>query len=184
MSQRTLRHLWEALDFSLSEVLRLDFVVGLVGGGAAVWLALSRPAALQPVAGVAVGVVGVIIGAVIAGLSVQAAFLDQAFLRKVVAIGRDPVRYLAPFLFTAVIGVLAMLLLITLASLTPSVNKAVLGTVAGLTGFFTVWTVVSLLPGLATLIQFVGLKVDALDVPDDIGTSERDGHDRAAAHRT
>jgi hypothetical protein len=43
-----------------------------------------------------------------------------------------------------------------------------LGTLGGVVGLFSFWTVASLLPGMATLIQFVNLRQDAIDVPDDI----------------
>ena len=82
----------------------------------------------------------------------QAAFFDRAFLRKLPAIGRDPVSYLAPFLFTATIGVFAMLGLLVLAALPSAAPAAALGPVAGVTGLFAVWTLVSLLPCLSTLV--------------------------------
>jgi hypothetical protein len=44
---------------------------------------------------------------------------------------------------------------------------ALVGVIGGITGFFFVWAVISLLYCLATLVQFVGLKVDALEVPDN-----------------
>jgi hypothetical protein len=175
-----LRHLWGALDLKLSELLQVDFFLGLLGGSASLTLALVAPDALLRGVAIAAGLVGVILGAVIAGVSIQAAFFDQAFLRKLRAIGREPVYYLAPFLFTVVIGVAAMLGLLVLAVLTPAAHPAVLGVAGGVTGFAVVWTIASLLPCLATLVQFIGLKMDALDVPDDIDIA--DGK-RAAGRR-
>lgn len=166
-----LRHLWGALDLKLSELLQADFFLGLLGGAGALTLALIAPDALLGGVAIAAGLVGVILGAVIAGVSIQAAFFDQAFLRKLRAIRKDPVYYLAPFLFTAVLGVAAMLGLLVLSVLSPATHPAVLGVVGGLTGFAVVWTIGSLLPSLATLVQFIGLKMDALDVPDDIDIS-------------
>lgn len=162
------RHLWRAIDLKLSEILQLDFLIGLFGGAGAVTAALLAPAALLNTLGVASQVMGVVVGAVIAGVSIQAAFFDQSFLRKLRAIGRDPVRYLAPFLFTAVLGVVAMLGMLVLSTLTATTRVPVLAVIGGLTGFLTVWALASVLPCLATLVQFIGLKMDALDVPDDI----------------
>lgn len=168
MASSRQQHLWKALDFRLSEILRIDFAVGAVFGAAAFTLALVHPDALLRGVSAAVGVVGVIVGAVIAAISFQAAFMDQAFLRKLRAIGRDPVYYLTPFLFTATLGVVAMLLLVIVSTFTPTMPKLPLAIFSAFTAFTTAWTIASLIPGLATLVQFVGLKVDALDVPDDI----------------
>jgi hypothetical protein len=119
-------------------------------------------------------VVGVVVGAVIAGISFQAAFMDQAFLRKLRAIDRDPVHYLAPFLFTALLGVVSMLLLIVLSALSPTAPRLAYALTAPPAGMLTAWTIASLIPGLSTLVQFVGLKMDALDVPDDIDVVKTD----------
>jgi hypothetical protein len=167
MSRNVLGHLWDALNFDLKEILHADFWLGLVGGSGAATLGVVTPSALLRGVAVATGLVGVIIGAVIAGVAVQAAFMDQAFLQKLRAIGREPVRYLAPFLFTAVIGVFAMVGLIILSTLSPQSQIAILGVVGGLAGFFTVWTMMSLLYCFATLVQFMGLKMDALDDADE-----------------
>lgn len=162
------KHLWGAIKLRPSEILQLDFWVGLAGGAGAVTASILAPAAFLNTLSVASQVMGVVVGAVVAGVSIQAAFFDQAFLRKIRAINRDPVRYLAPFLFTAVLGVIAMLGMLVLATLTPETMPPVLATIGGLTGFLTVWALASVLPCLATLVQFIGLKVDALDLPDDI----------------
>jgi uncharacterized membrane protein (UPF0136 family) len=44
---------------------------------------------------------------------------------------------------------------------------ALLGTVGGLTGFFSIWAISSLIYGLDSLVQFTNLKMDAAEVPDD-----------------
>ena len=162
------RHLWRAIDLKLSELLQPDFWLGVAGGVGGVILALNAPDGLFRAVDVAAQALSVVVGSVIAGVAIQAAFFDQAFLRKLRAINRDPVRYLAPFLFTAVIGVGALLSLMALATLGPEAPRVALGPLGGLVGFLTVWALASLLPCLATLVQFIGLKMDALDVPDDI----------------
>lgn len=173
MSGGIQRHLWRALDLKLSELLQIDFLLGLAGAAGAVTLALETPAALLRAVTVGGSIVGVIVGAVIAGVAVQAAFLDQAFLRKLRAINREPVAYLAPFLFTAVLGVIAMLAIVSLSTLSTKSPEGLLAALGGITGFFTVWSIASLIPCLATLVQFIGLKMDALDVPDDIDVPRR-----------
>ena len=164
-----MRHLWDALrQLSLGEVLQVDFWIGIAGGIGGLVLGLKYPAQLLGAVSVAAGVVGVVIGAVIAGVAIQSAFLDQSFLRKLRAIKKDPVDYLTPFLFTTVIGVFALLSLLVLSVTTPTANTAALATLGAIAGLFSSWAVASLLPGMATLIQFVGLRQDAIDVPDDI----------------
>lgn len=164
-----MRHLWDALrQLSLGEVLQVDFWIGIAGCIGGLVLGLKYPAQLLGAVSVAAGVVGVVIGAVIAGVAIQSAFLDQSFLRKLRAIKKDPVDYLTPFLFTTVIGVFALLSLLVLSVTTPTANTAALATLGAIAGLFSSWAVASLLPGMATLIQFVGLRQDAIDVPDDI----------------
>ncbi|MEW2429103.1 hypothetical protein AB0877_13915 [Micromonospora sp. NPDC047644] len=173
MASRINRHLWEALDFKLSEVLRVDLGVGVAFGIAALALSFSHPDAVLRAAPGAIGVVGVIVGAVIAGISFQAAFMDQAFLKKLRAIESEPVYYLAPFLFTAVLGVTSMLALIVMSAVSPKAPEALIALVSTPTALLTTWTIASLIPGLATLVQFVGLKMDALDVPDEMSEDQR-----------
>lgn len=157
-----------ALDFKLSEVLRFDLLLGVIGGTAAGFLAWKQPAVVIAVSPWMAASVGVVIGAVVAGLSVLVAFLDQPFLRKLRAINQSPVRYLAPFLFTAVLGIFSVALLTAVACFTPTAPAAPFIAVVGIAAFAGFWTLFSLIPGLDTLVQFVELKLEALDVPDDI----------------
>lgn len=164
-----LKHLWGALDFNLSDMWRVDLLVGAGGGIAAGVVAGGSPQKVIDTAPWATAVVGAIIGAVVTGLSVQVAFLDQPFLRKLRAIGSDPVRFLAPFMFTAALGVISLLPTVIVANLNATTSTGVICTISAVAGFTAFWTVASVLPDLDTLVQFVRLKVDALDVPDDIG---------------
>ena len=52
--------------------------------------------------------------------------------------------------------------------MSPTATTWVLATLGTLVGLFSFWAVASLLPGMAPLVQFVGLRQDAFDVPDDI----------------
>ncbi len=158
--------LFQALNFRASDVLRFDLLIGLLGCGGGIWLALASPKTLARVLPLAATIVGIVIGAVLAGVAVLAAFLDQSFLRKLRAINREPVRYLSPFLFTATLGVLAALFVLAVVALPKSTPTWVLATGAGVTGLFTFWTIASVIPNLNTLVQFVGLQYDASDVPE------------------
>ncbi|MDO3333387.1 hypothetical protein [Mycobacteroides abscessus] len=153
---------------TLGDLFQIDLLIGVVGCAGGVILGLKYPERLVGVVSVTAGVVGVVIGAVIAGVAIQSAFMDQSFLRKLRAINRDPVTYLTPFLFTSVIGIFALLGLLALSAIPASAPAAVLATLGGFVGLLSCWAVASLLPGMATLIQFVGLRQDAIDVPDDV----------------
>lgn len=166
-----MRHLFRALDFHLSEILRVDLAAGVIGCGAAIWLAINHPERVPQVLTIGQSLVGVILGAVVAGVSIQVAFLDASFLRKLRAINRSPVRYIAPFLFTVVLGVVAMLVLLTLSAMNAEGPAYV--TISAIAGLLTVWAVASLIPGLDTLVQFVGLKLDALEVPEVVDITSR-----------
>jgi hypothetical protein len=167
VSKHALSPLWRALRFNRHELLQPDLYLGIAGGVGSLVMAILAPDALLRSVPVAAGLLGVIVGAVIAGVAILTAFMDQAFLRKLAAIDRNPVRYLGPFLFTAVLGVFAMIFLIalsTMSSRSPGVLLAIFGLVAG---FLTIWTIASLLPCLSMLVEFMGLKTDALGVPDE-----------------
>lgn len=162
-------HLWNALTtMKLGDLLRIDLVIGIGGGIGGLVLGLTLPSQLVAAAPVFGASVGVIIGAVVAGVSIQSAFLDQPFLRKLRALGKDPVTYLSPFLFTATMGVFALFGLIALALTTPTAPAWFVAPLGAFGGLLTFWAIASLLPGMATLIQFIGLRQDALEVPDDI----------------
>ncbi|MCB1256387.1 MAG: hypothetical protein KDB26_04735 [Microthrixaceae bacterium] len=152
----------------MGDVLQADLFLGIAGGAGGLVLGLKYPERLTGAVSIVAGVVGVVIGAVIAGVAIQSAFLDQSFLRKLRAIGRNPVDYLTPFLFTAAIGVFALLGLLVLAVLPATAPTWALATLGAWVGFFAFWSVASLLPGMGTLVQFVGLRQDAIDVPDDV----------------
>jgi hypothetical protein len=166
MPKHALAPLWGALRFNRREFFQLDLYLGIAGGSGSLILGILAPdAVLRSVPVVAV-LLGVVIGAVIAGVAILAAFMDQAFLRKLTAIDRQPVRYLGPFLFTAVLGVFAMIFLIVLSTLSSGSPKILLDILGCISGFLSIWAIASLLPCLSMLVQFMGLKTDALGVPD------------------
>lgn len=161
-------HLWRMLKtMALGDLLRVDLLIGFGGGVGGLVLGLTRPGQLVAAAPVFGASVGVVIGAVVAGVSIQSAFLDQPFLRKLRALGKDPVTYLSPFLFTATMGVFALFGLIALALTTPTAPSWFLAPLGAYGGLLTFWAIASLLPGMGTLVQFIGLRQDAAEVPDD-----------------
>ncbi len=158
--------LMAALDFRLSELFKWDLVVGLACGAFGVWLALTHPESLDRAVTFAGSLVGVVIGAVVAGAAILGAFLDQSFLRKLRAIDKEPVRYFAPLLFTATLGVVAGFLLLALA-VTPSTAPTwILATTAGLAGLAAGWTLASLIYDLDVLVQFLQLQDAAAQAKD------------------
>lgn len=161
-------HLWKALDFKASEFFSIDLLAAVGGAVGGVLLALHHPALVTTALPTLAGLVGVIIGAVLAGVAIQSAFMDERFLAKVNRIDRDPVRYMAPFLFTAVLGVVAALALTFLALTTSTAPGWWRGLIGGVAGFFSLYALVSLIPGLDTLVQFIGLKAEAAKIEDEV----------------
>ena len=70
-----------------------------------------------------------------------------------------------PFLFTASLGVVALILLLVLISLPASTPTWLVAVLGGLAGTATIWTLTSVLPCLDMLVQFVGLRFIAADAP-------------------
>lgn len=126
---------------------------------------------------------GAITGLALAGLGIQAAFLDQSFLRKLRAIKRQPTRYLAPLLFTTTLGVFASLSVLILAGSPRTAPTGYVATVGAFTGFFSFWMLGSLLHNLTTLVQYVMLQSDASAVNDDVAPIRRPGTGRAGETR-
>lgn len=173
MPLRGLRALLDEMELRVSELIRLDLAAAVAGCAGGVWIGIggkhgtpvvdARYAALPAAA----GLVGVVIGAVVAGVAVQAAFMDQAFIRKLNAINRRPVRYLTPFIVTAVLGLWAAIAIIVVAALSASAPAALRGMAYGLAGFLSIYTIASLWYGLKMLVDFVALKEEAAGVPDE-----------------
>jgi hypothetical protein len=166
----SLKALRGAFDISLSELLGIDLLLGVVGGVLGGVAAANWPHAAISTAPWAAGIVTAIIGTVIAGLTVQIALLDQPFLRKLRAINVNPVKLLVPLMWTAALGVVSLLPLLVLANLSETAGRGWLCPFGIAAGFLSFWCVASILNDLDTLVQTIGLKMDALDVSDDIGT--------------
>lgn len=164
MSSELRRHL---RGFTWDEIDRWDLRLSLVAAlGAGTWEAL-RPGAIAPVVPIAAGLVGVVIGAVVAGAAVVAAFLDQRFLRKLRLIGRRAERYVTPFMFTASIGVTAALLLLLLSVLPEPGWRPVNVGIAGAAVGAATWTLSSMVQNLSTLLEFIGLQTEAAGISEE-----------------
>ena len=161
-SAKPLKPLFGTFRFKPSQFWFGEYVAATVGAGGGAWLAVAEPQATATAIPVAGGLVGVIIGAVIAGVALQAASFDQTFLRMLDATQlspdkKDVVRYISPFLFTATVGISAGISLMVWAAVSPTapgVWRAIFGGTAGL---LSLEAFASLIPALSTLVQFIRL---------------------------
>ena len=161
--------LWQVLDrFRPSEILGWDLLAGLVSAGGAIWAACTgRGDRLVAVAPVAVGLAGITVTAVVASIALMVSFMSPQFLRNLATIGREPTRYIAPFLATVMLGIVAALIGLVLAALSPTASAGWHGSVGAAAALFTVWAMASLVQGLDTMVQFVRLQAESAAVPDE-----------------
>ncbi len=165
MTTKPPENLWQLLGRSqLSDLLGLDFVAGVAAGvPAGIW-AIDHFGTLVDASNTAANLVGAVIGVSVGAAALVAAFLNPEFLRKIRIINKDPLRYLAPFLLTAALGVLAGLSIVGLPLVTEAAPGWLHGTVGGLAAGLVVWTLLSTLRCLSSLIAFVRLQAAAADV--------------------
>jgi hypothetical protein len=163
------RELLRAIDFRLSEILKLDLVVGIGAAAGGIWLALSRPERLDDVLNITIASLGVVIGAVLAGAAILGAFLDQSFLSKLKRIDADPVRYFGPFFFTAFVGTIGLLISIVTAAVGTDSPPWLFASLTGAAGLATGWAIASVLYDLDVLVQFLRLQEAAAEVSDESG---------------
>lgn len=161
------RHLTEVIVPMFRTSLRQwDFLASVAGACLFAYRAHEQPDTLSATLAVVSQAAGVSLSVVIAAAAILGAFMDQSFLKKVRAIGRDPITYLEPFVFTACLAVAVLVMALLLGQAAPrcSYGAAVAALLVGGTGL---WSVFSLVPCLAMLVQFIGLKFAASAVPDD-----------------
>lgn len=173
MHDRPPATLKKALDFNLSEVLSYDLAAGAVGGGLWGLTSALEPTAMPGVRFAVIPLLGAIIGVVVAAAAIQAAFLDRDFLLRLRLINREPVRYLAPALFTAFIGVLAVLAVLLAILTAPLLPTSLVVAVDVVAGMLSVWTLVSLIPVLSMIVAFLSLRWEAAHVEDDVVIAHR-----------
>ncbi|MCE0488137.1 hypothetical protein [Ornithinimicrobium sediminis] len=155
---------------------QFDFVLALLGTVLAAVRVYFSPSSLEVLQELSGALLGIVLGAVLAGAAIQAAFMDPELLRNLYRIGRDPIRYLRPFLFTATLAVLGLLASFVVALLPPPAvflsdaeARLTVAAAAMVVTFPALWCVLSLLPCMGMLVQFVGLKSDSalVELPDD-----------------
>lgn len=151
----------------LGELFSLDLGVAVLVGAAGGWLGAEHFDVASAAAGTAANLIGVVVGTVVAALAIISAFMGPELLRKLELLDRDPVYYLGPFLITAVLGVAAAFATIALAATPLTADDWVHVTVAAAAGFFTAWTLGSLLHSLSTLVQFVRYQAEAAQVTEE-----------------
>lgn len=164
----TLRYFSMSKGIFLRSLGQYDFLVALVLSLMLTISELLSRRVFGIILDIGLNVSGVILGIVIAGAAIQAAFMDQEFLRKVSAIGKNPVTYIMPFLFTATLTILVLLISI-LAKVAETLFAMPAPASATATFFISLlicWAVLSLLPCLAMLAQFVQLKSAAAKTDD------------------
>ena len=161
--------LWQVLDrFRPSEILGWDLYLGVAAAGLAIWAtATGRGERLIETAPVAVGMAGVTVAAVLAAIALMAAFMSPQFLRNLSTIGREPTRYIAPFLATVLVGIAASLASLLLASLSRSAPAIWIGLIGAFSAFFTTWAITSVVRGLDTMVQFVRLQAESAEIQDE-----------------
>jgi hypothetical protein len=158
-------------DVSAGEIVVT--VAAAVGG---LYMGAFVPDAAMRTVPVAAGLVGVIIGAIIAAIGLVSAFFDQSLLRKLALIEQSPQRPLAPFLVTVVFGVVSAFGLALVVALGPGAPSPILGAVCLIAFGSAAATVASLIPALDVLVQFVGVKSDASVIDDDVLRELTQGH--------
>ncbi|MBC9723693.1 hypothetical protein [Streptomyces sp. TRM68367] len=133
-------------------------VGAVLGGAGGAWLGHDDDLPVHEVLGVAVSMVGVIIGAVFAILAMITRACDNTFLRKARKAGILPVtNYLWPFFTIIAMGVLSTIFLLILAGVPEDAPTPVRMMAGAAAGFFILWTLASLLPALGALIVFTRL---------------------------
>lgn len=161
------RSLLEELEIDMSEVLRYDFFIAIIGSSLTAWLAWDDDRALTDVVGTASQLLGAVLGTVIAAFAIITAFMDQAFLRKLRFLGHKPIFFVAPLAFTILLGLLAAFGLLVLSALQPFAPDVVRIVAAAVSGLFTTWTLASLFPDVKMLVQFVRVRFAASEMTDD-----------------
>ena len=146
-------------EFRLDEVIGWDLAVAALFTGASLWVStgLNQPDRLIAAAPAALGLLGVIVGAVLAALTILGALMQPELLRNLQAIDKKPGRYLAPFVFTALIGIAGMLVGLTLATLTTDDTPWLVAALGAATAGLCVWALASLVRCLGMVLQFVEL---------------------------
>lgn len=154
------RRFWQSATFSPSDMWWGEWVAIVLGAGGGVILAIREPGAVGDIVTAASALAGVVIGGVLAGMAILTSGLDSAFLKKLTGIDIKAEQYLAPFLATSMISILAVVFLFVWAAV-DNAHNALAGVVGGVSGALVLWAIASLVPALGTLVHFIGLRQDS-----------------------
>ncbi|GAA3807021.1 hypothetical protein ACFS5L_42525 [Streptomyces phyllanthi] len=133
----------------------LGAACGAAGGA---WLGHDGDLPIEETLGVAVSMVGVIIGSVFAILAMITRACDNTFLRKARKARILPItNYLWPFFTVIAMGVLSTIFLLVVAGVPEDAPSAIRMMAGAAAGFCVIWTLASLLPALGALIVFTRL---------------------------
>ncbi|MDX3118582.1 hypothetical protein [Streptomyces scabiei] len=166
------KDVFRAIKFEPKEFWLLEWVLTIIGIGGGAWVGWSEPHLTERIVVASSALVGVIVGAVVAGMAIQSAGFDQEFLRKLSRLKRatseqkDAVYYLTPFLYTAMAGVFSMISILTWSAIPDSAPSWLRGCAGMLTGGLLMNTFVSLIPGLNMLVVFLRIVQASASVPD------------------
>lgn len=129
-----------------------------LGGAGGAWLGHDGDLPIEEALGVAVSMVGVIIGSVFAILAMITRACDNTFLRKARKARILPItNYLWPFFTVIAMGILSTICLLVVAGVPEDAPTPLRMLVGGMGGFFVLWTLASLPPALGVLIVFTRL---------------------------
>jgi hypothetical protein len=133
-------------------------VAAVLGAAGGAWLGHDDDLPIEEVLGVAVSMVGVIIGSVFAILAMITRACDNTFLKKARKAGILPMtNYLWPFFTIVAMGVLSTVSLLVVAGISEDAPVALHMAAGAAAGFFVLWTLASLLPAMGVLIVFTRL---------------------------
>ncbi|MEE1760537.1 MULTISPECIES: hypothetical protein [unclassified Streptomyces] len=128
------------------------------GGLGGAWIGHDDDLPMDEVLGVAVSMVGVVIGSVFAVLAMITRACDNTFLRRARKARLLPVvNYLWPFFTIIGMGILSIVFLLLMAGISEDAPTLLLMTVSASAGFCVLWTLAGLLPALGALIVFTRL---------------------------
>ncbi|MFI8945061.1 hypothetical protein ACIGO6_00880 [Streptomyces sp. NPDC053750] len=135
-----------------------ELLSATLGGAGGAWLGHDDDLPMDEALGVAVSMVGIIIGSVFAILAMITRACDNNFLKKARKARILPItNYLWPFFTVIAMGVLSTVLLLVVAGVSEDAPTAFRMTVAGAAGFCILWTLAGLLPAMGALIVFTRL---------------------------
>ncbi|WP_217241158.1 hypothetical protein [Streptomyces sp. AC555_RSS877] len=133
----------------------LSALCGAAGGA---WLGHDGDLPMEEALGVAVSMVGIVIGSVFAVLAMITRACDNNFLKKARKARILPiVNYLWPFFTIIAMGILSTVFLLVVAGVSEDAPRVLPMMTGAAAGFCVLWTLAGLLPAMGALIVFTRL---------------------------